>query len=391
VTDLPIPGEFSKWLAELGAGEREFPNCDGERHHYVPQFLLQRFRGKGHLFQLDKLDGTCKETTAKEAAWDKDLYMVESTTGEHDGIVEALFGLSENFAAPSLKGLLRGPENLTDGNRGNLAFLIAIQEQRAPGFMQEHKESVTHAGITRLAVELANMQGPKGKRRKAQEAYEALTAGRVKITPAKEMLLSLSLAMLAYAAKLIYELPWTLLTTTEGNFVCSDRPLTMHDPTPPFPGAAPAWVSSEMVEATMPMSTKACLRISPRGHARLNVQPTTKQVDRINLRTYGWATRYIYGPSVEALELLHEIAVADPSSAPQPIKKALVMLEDQSTADPEIARRNVARGRPRYIRDLSGESDRLMSYEVVESEDDARRSVAPRRRGEDEVWISELR
>jgi hypothetical protein len=49
-------------------------------------------------------------------------------------------------------------------------------------------------------------------------------------------------------------LPWTVLKAKPGYlFVCSDRPLTMHDPTPPFPWSAPAWESSPLVESTLPL------------------------------------------------------------------------------------------------------------------------------------------
>src|SRR5438874_1194692 len=101
-----IEGRFVDWIQALAEGEATFPNCDGERHHYVPQFLLKRFRRGGRLYQLDKETGVCEETTPKEAAWHKDLYRVESTTGEHDGIVEGFFSLAENFAAPALDALV---------------------------------------------------------------------------------------------------------------------------------------------------------------------------------------------------------------------------------------------------------------------------------------------
>lgn len=170
-------------------------------------------------------------------------------------------------------------------------------------------------------------------------------------------------------------LPWTVLKAKPpSRFVCSDRPLTMYDPTPPYPWSAPAWESSPLVESTLPVSRDICLRIGPSQPKRLSVKETTKQVDRINLRTYGWATRYVYGPSPDLLERLHERA----DEAPRPIRKRPVMLEEADRADPAAADRNAARGWPRYITDPSGRSDRLMSYEVIDIDDDARRSMSPR-------------
>jgi hypothetical protein len=364
-------------MQELAEGKRPFPTSDAKRHHYVAQFQLTKFKGKGRLYQLDKEDGTCEVVTPKKAAWSSNLYTVESTTGEHDGIVEGFFAVAEGFAAPALKRFLADPVAVSDRDRGDLAFLVAIQEQRVPGHLAEQKEAVTHAGITWAATQLANTKGSKGKKRKGLEAYEALTDGRVTIKPPDQEVLTLSLNMLAEMSQFVNALPWTVLQATDGMFICSDRPLTMHDPTPRYPFSAPGWMSSPMVEATMPLGRSACLRISPRQRERIAVQQTAKQVDRINRRTYGFATRYVYGPSAEVLEDLHELAQADPEAIPKPIKKHMVMFEDPKTADPKIADENAARGWPRYVEDPEG-SGRMLSYEVLDSEEAARRAVAPR-------------
>jgi hypothetical protein len=280
-------------MQEVTEGKRPLPISDAERHHYVAQFQLTKFKGKGRLYQLDKEDGSCEPVTPKKAAWSSNLYTVESTTGEHDGIVEGFFSVAE------------------------------------------------------------------------------------RIEPPDQEVLTLSLNMLAESSQLINALPWTLLQAAEGAFICSDRPLTMHDPTPRYKWSAPAWLSSLMVEATMPLGRGSCLRIGPSQHERIAVRSTTKQVDRINRRTYGYATRFVYGPTAESLEDLHALAHREPDAIPKPIKKQMVMFEDPETADPRIADENAARGWDRYVEDPSG-SGRMLSYEVLDSEEAARRSVAPR-------------
>lgn len=85
-----IPGPFAEWLRGLARGDRTLPNCEGERHHYTPEFMLKKLRGPGkQLFQLDKTDGSCKPVRPKDVGWDRNLYAVDSVTGEHDGIIEA--------------------------------------------------------------------------------------------------------------------------------------------------------------------------------------------------------------------------------------------------------------------------------------------------------------
>ena len=124
-------------MQALTEGKKELPTSDAKQHHYVAQFQLKRFRGKGRLYQLDKEDGTCEVVTTKEAAWSSNLYTIESTSGEHDGIVEGFFSVGEGFAAYALDRFLADPSGLTDRDRGDLALLVAIQEQRVPGFLAE--------------------------------------------------------------------------------------------------------------------------------------------------------------------------------------------------------------------------------------------------------------
>jgi hypothetical protein len=162
-------------------------------------------------------------------------------------------------------------------------------------------------------------------------------------------------------------------------FITSDRPLTMHDPTPPHKFSGAAWGSSDFVATTMPLSSTACLRVSPADRHPFSERDTRKQVDVINLRTYGWASRYIFGPSAEVLEALHARALADPEAVPAPTKKRVVMMEDLDTADPAVAEANVSKGWDRYLQVREEDGNyRLVSYEVIDSLDDARRSVAPR-------------
>lgn len=102
-------------------------------------------------------------------------------------------------------------------------------------------------------------------------------------------------------------------------------------------------------------------------------------MERINRFTYGFADRYVYGPSRSELEDLHTRALADPDSMPSPIPHRMVLLEDLATADPRVADQNAARGWDRYliVRDPDG-THRQMSYEVIDSPEDAMAAIRPR-------------
>jgi hypothetical protein len=74
-------------------------------------------------------------------------------------MIEAIFGLAENYASESLTRLAQNDCRFTDDDRGNIAYLIAAQEQRVPGALEELRRNLVIAGTTHAAVELANSIG----------------------------------------------------------------------------------------------------------------------------------------------------------------------------------------------------------------------------------------
>lgn len=385
--ELTLAGEFGAHLAAISNGAKPYPVASGDRHHFVPVFLLRRFCGRSQrgkrLYVLDKITGEIEESTPKDAAWRHRLYSIESIDGQHDGFVEGLFGLAENYAAPSLDRLLNiaDPATFSVADRGNLSAFIAAQEHRVPGALEELRSMLAVSGNLEAAVELANAGGSARKRRLAKEGYRALTDGEIRLEPPTELVLDLAVAATLQVGALISRLPWTLMKAgpDTGGFVSSDRPLTMFDPCPPHKWASPAWLSSPEVAAALPLSSQFCLRISPRDPKALRVRSTVKQVARINRFTYGAAERHVFGASPASLEKLHAWAREHPKEVPKQQPKTYVLLEDIATADPGVAEQNKARGWDPYldVREDDG-SMRRMSYQVVSSVEHAMSAVAPR-------------
>jgi hypothetical protein len=386
VTDHDLPGEFAAHMAAVARGEKPLPSSTGDRHHFVPEFVLRRFRGrtsKGkRLFVLDKTDGSIEESSPKAAGYVDRLYSLNTVDGQHDGFIEGVFALAENYAAKPLE-MLQGVHpnpSLRPSDRGNIAYLIAAQQQRVPSALEDLRANMIIAASTFAAVEMANTKGSKRERRRGVETYEAMVGGELSLQPSADAVLEQAFISLGNTAQTIFRLPWTLFRARPdpGNFVCSDQPLTMYDPSPPHKFSAPGWISSENVAAALPISSSACLRISPRDRLLFSVRPTSRHVDRINRFTYGFASRWVYGSSRQLLESLHHWAQSAPGEVPAPIPKRLVLLEEVATADPAVAEANAARGWDRYlaVRQNDG-SERLMSYEVIDSLDDAMKAIAP--------------
>jgi hypothetical protein len=248
-----------------------------------------------------------------------------------------------------------------------------------PGAIDEFTQRIQEMGSMYAAVELANLKGPRRQRRRGRDAYRALTDGRMRMAPTRDYVLSLTLMAMEITTDVIRELPWTLFHTESRAFVCSDRPITMHDPTPPDPWSGAAWLSSPNVITTVPLSSTCCLRICHGDRSHWTTRRVQLQVEAINLRTYGWASRFVYGSSADLLQRLHVYASAHPELIPAASKKRSVLLEDLSTADPAVAAANVARGwDPYFMQPQEDGSVRPMSYEVIDSVDDAMKALAPR-------------
>lgn len=118
-------------------------------------------------------------------------------------------------------------------------------------------------------------------------------------------------------ASTVAVLDWTLLESTSGEFVTNDRGLAMHDPDL-RDGRGHAWESSPRAETTFPVAPNACLKLTP-GIAGFSVQQATAdEVVEINLRTYGWADKVIFGTGAAAVEGVRQSAIAKPAKVVKP-------------------------------------------------------------------------
>ena len=122
--------------------------------------------------------------------------------------------------------------------------MLAIQEQWAPGWYEEFVQRLTEMATVSATIDLVNVKGPKGRRRLAREAAEALVDGSLMIERDPRLGADdLASGSVVHGRTAAYALPWTILRAKKGASVCSDRPLTMHDPTASHKFSGAAWMS----------------------------------------------------------------------------------------------------------------------------------------------------
>jgi hypothetical protein len=384
LVELPeASGSLIEHLHSIYLGDREMPTTSASKHHFVAQMQLARFTkpatvGRPKLWVLDKQTGSCEQFTARGIAWERNLYTAYGEQGERNTQLESLFGLFEMHAAESIERLLLNPGDFLFGDRVNLSMFLALQEQRTPAALDAMEEILGQMGTMFGCIELTN--SPR-RRQRAADARQAILDGRVVIRPPEGMRLRMLLDGIHGIAPAIHQMCWQLQRAQTGEFVISDCPLTMHDPAPRHAFTGHAWQSSPAAYATLPLSPEACLRVDGLHPLELLVRDVERQVGTTNLRTYGWAQRYVMARSKDVLLDLHAQACANPNVVPKQKPRHFVLMEDADTADPAEAARNKARGwDPHVIYAPDGAPAREMSYRVIESLTDARESMAPRPR-----------
>jgi hypothetical protein len=94
------------------------------------------------------------------------------------------------------------------------------------------------------------------------------------------------------------------------------------------------------------------------------------QVRRLNLMTYGWAERFIFGTTQATVTRVRQQARSHPADVVRRKSNKQVVLVPAEHHDPAVTAEYVRRGWPRgfYFRDEDGRQ-RLMSYVVIDLDD----------------------
>jgi hypothetical protein len=89
-----------------------------------------------------------------------------------------------------------------------------------------------------------------------------------------------------------------------------------------------------VADSRVPTGARGTLYVDRRG------------VEAINLRTYGWADRYIFGRSQEVVADVRRLAKARPKAVPVPRPPRQVLVFEAEPGDDRLAREHVRRGWP---------------------------------------------
>jgi hypothetical protein len=371
VTDAELEAAFraSPLFQELerraGTGPDPIPDSNAKRHHFIPQFLLRRFLASGsdRLCQLAVGSGTPRAIAPASAASRRHFYAVTDDEGDRHNKVESLLAIVESHAATALARLLDNPAQLEPGDRATLSYFFGLIGFRTPtgsARLAEVSDAMSKAMFAGRLIhpdvfahdyrEAVGEASDEEIEQLRAEMLAALRGGRVELEDPRAHAITSGLQMSGDLAATIYPDTWKLVRT-DAFFVTSDTGLAMYDPKPRFPWAGNAWRSSPAAETTIPLSSNECLVITPGDDARLEIVDGAfaSFVDSLNLRTYGWASDFIYGRSQEVVTHVRRIAKQRPADIirPRPTHQMLVVEHDPS--DRSLALAHLRRGWPAYL------------------------------------------
>lgn len=349
VVEGPLAAELRQ-IGERGA----FPESYARRHHFVPAFLLAAWadpRGerKGRLHQLDVRTGRPQRTSPDSACFKRDLY-AQGKDGERSNVLESFFAVVEGHAAPALERLAKDPISCSPEDRQTLSFFLALQGARTPPGMTQAFKNAQLLKLLELNLEMSQSDRFAERYRervddaaddKTIEArrrmmLQQLAAGHVSLADPTAAAAQVLVDSIIPTAELVAELRWTVLSSEESQFVTSDRALAMADPTPKTPWSGHAWCSSPTAQTTVPLGPHHCLLLEPGVRGVGTALADTALVMRVNLRTYGWAERFIYATSQDVVSLVRRQAKAHRSLVVHPEVPRLTLLEPADPNDPEV-------------------------------------------------------
>jgi hypothetical protein len=336
-------------LADIVDGRRRMPESEAVYQHYVPQLHLRGFSPNPRparnalIWRLDKQTGVIDQKRVARVGGEKRFNRVKGPDDKYTNAVEAWLGIVEYHAAPALERLAVATARPTYPDRITTAFYLAMQEMRTPHglrSMENTSDMVMDAYLalwTHDAAMFADICRNAGVE-ETPEVIELLrknmsTPGHIKMADARTQAFNTAMSIAGDLTNVIAPMTWTAVRSDEP-LVVGDHPITHYDPEPPmYPWTEPTWASARTAESYIPLTSTTLLKMThPRQRSERDFAVDAASADEaavMNLRSYGWATQYVFAEDRETLERVHERAQADPDAVPRPSRQFQVITADE--------------------------------------------------------------
>lgn len=259
---------------------------DAKLHHYVPQFLLRRFStdpdaDTPRLWRLDRATGKTEQRPVRS----------EAAVAGYNDLLEAK-DIPKGYAEHALQ-YHRTP-------RGRQWLTYAFEQAYTLETMRRLLNPREVQELHRLRGEEISLQEAE---RRGREWVDQLDSGELIMKAGQDHAVG-AMFMFAEGAvpAIAGQMSWVVLhAPPDRDFVVSDHPILLHDPTAP-PGYGAGWLSSPGTEATCPLDRSAALVAVPGLPELRHADAQPGEVEEVNLRTYASAEWAIYGRTVGVVQ-----------------------------------------------------------------------------------------
>lgn len=221
---------------------------EAKRHHYVPQFYLERFARNGALELLPREDirRAIPSSVAKALA-ENYFYSLETEDGRDGAMEQILANYIEDPAAEAIRRLVEGRRSvLAPSIRNRIALLMGFQRIRGPGqrhAMVEHSKA-TYRMVASMATPEAVERGARERgeeisEEEISETVELAVSGKFDLVVKRAANLHLGAFKGAFEiAERLLARTWQLVEFDHSALVTSDEPVALVGFNPKVPGEA---------------------------------------------------------------------------------------------------------------------------------------------------------
>lgn len=276
-----------------------------KRHHYLPQFYLERFCRDKILQTFDRKSGLYKGQAPKNTAIIGQYYTFIDKNGNKDTAIETFLSQVEGWAKPIIDKTDNGA-CINDEEKSNLSLFLSLLYVRVPEFenlLNEVsdkliKKIIKHECTTEeQAKAILKGQEQSGEQLQvtANDLVEFVQNEQYSITVSRDESLRQMLSLSKEIAAYLSLMDWLFIQSEPNtSFITTDNPFTLVPPQN-YNGYSGIGIITKGAIKVVPLSRKTCLTILDSGNSINYKKVSINEVKSINCTVAGNCDRFIFG------------------------------------------------------------------------------------------------
>ena len=288
-----------------------------KRHHYLPQFYLEKFSRNGNLFVFDRKLNEYREQTPINTAVKMHYYALEDDEGKKKTEIENLLSQIEGKTKPIIEKLEIG-KKISEEDKEILSMFVSFLMTRVPVF----EKSENNCDI-RFIEKMADMMFCDEKRTKSvMDQDERDTGRKLDISP-KELFnfhksvphgykihRNRSLMKMLHTSFVIAhyfrQMDWGLFHAPDNtSFITTDNPFVLIPPmnyTPEYIQEYGVGIAIRGTKKIVPLTQNLCLVMADHGTSTVHRNINRELVRNINIHISYVADRFVIGRDKQLIE-----------------------------------------------------------------------------------------